>query len=234
MKRATPLVLLITACGACGNGGGSSVDATPVVDIDNGSCGDQLNFTGELVDFDSTTQTFCGIFNAHYEGGGGMDDTAPNGRFEMCIPRSGVTQITITPPSAASSCQNLPGTYTLGAIGVASSATILAGGFWSGRLFTMERAASLGVTLDPAKAHVIVHVDGPARAVAVSATHGPAQAFNGTAWAAGESGSDVFFPNVDVPPNNATAVSVVGGAIGAGSIPVAAGKVTLVSVMTRM
>ena len=228
--RAIPLVLLITACG--GNGG-SSVDATPVVDIDNGSCGDQLNFTGELVDWDSSTASFCGINNALFEGGGAMDNTAPNGRFEMCIPRSGSTQITITPPAAASSCQNLPGSYTLGAIGVANSATILAGAFWSGRLFTMERAASLGVTLDPAKAHVVVHVDGPARGVALAATHGPVTAYNGTTWAPGESGTDVFFANVDVPPNNATTVSVVGGAIGTGSIPLAAGKVTLVTVMTR-
>ena len=221
-------MLLITACG----NGGSSVDATPVVDIDNGSCGDQLNFTGELVDWESSVANFCGVNNALFEGGGAMDNTAPNGRFEMCIPRSGITQITITPPAAASSCQSLPGTYTLGAIGVANSATILAGAFWSGRIFTMERAASLGVTLDPAKAHVVVHVDGPARGVAITATHAGAQAYNGT-WAAGESGTDVFFPNVDVPPNNTTSLSVVGGAIGSGAIPLAAGKVTLVTVLTR-
>ena len=232
--RFLPVVLLITACGSCG-GGGSDVDALKVVDIDNGSCGDQLNFTGELVDWDATAAASCGVNNALFEGGGAMDNTAPNGRFEMCIPRSGVTQIAITPPAGASGCTSMPGTYTFPAIAVANSATILAGGFWSGRLFTAARQATLasGVTFDAAKGHVLVHVDGPARAVAISATHATAQANSGTAWAAGESGKYVYFPNTDVPPGGSTMLSVVGGAIGTGNIPVQAGKLTIVTVMTR-
>src|SRR5688572_20016604 len=225
-------VLLVLSITACSSGGGDAVDATPVIDIDNGSCGDQLNFTGELVDWDSSTASFCGVNNAQLDGGGAMDNTAPNGRFEMCIPRSGVTNVTITPPATPSGCTGQPGTYAIPAIGVANSATILAGGFWSGRIFTSARQATLatGVTFDPAKAHVIVHVDGAARGVAIAATHATAQAYSGTAWAAGESGKDVYFPNVDVPPNGSTALSVVGVAIGTGSIPLQAGKLTMVTV----
>ena len=228
--RILALVLLITACSDDGGGGG--VDATPVVDIDNASCGDLLNFTGELVDADSTAGTFCGVNNAMLEGGSAMDNTSPNGRFEMCIPAMGATNLTLTPPGTASSCSNMPGTYTLPAIAVANPATIRAGGFWSGRMITMQRLATLVPDFDAAKAHVMVHVDGTKRAVAILATHGTTQAFSGTAWAAGETGSDVLFPNVDVA-NGSTMLTVVGGAVGTGPIPLQAGKLTLVTVLAK-
>ena len=229
--RTLALVLLVTACGACSDGGGGGVDATPVVDIDNASCGDLLNFTGELVDADSTANTFCGVNNAMFSGAA-MDNTSPNGRFEMCIPAQGASNLMLTPPGTASGCSTMPGTYTLPAIAVANPATIRAGAFWSGRLITMQRMATLVPSFDAAKAHVMVHVEGQKRAVAILATHAPAQAFNGTAWAAGESGSDVLFPNVDVA-NGTTTLTVVGGAIGTGPIPLQAGKLTLVTVLAK-
>ena len=229
--RILGLLLLAKAC-SCGGGGDGGVDATPVVDIDNASCGDLLNFTGELVDVDSTSGTFCGVNNAMLAGGSAMDNTSPNGRFEMCIPAQGATNLTLTPPGTASSCSTMPGTYTLPAIAVANPATIRAGAFWSGRIITMQRLATLVPGFDATKAHVIVHVEGQKRAVAILATHGTAQAFNGTAWAAGESGSDVLFPNVDVATGT-TMLTVVGGAIGTGPIPLQAGKLTLVTVLAK-
>jgi hypothetical protein len=230
--RSFPLVLLITACGACGDDGGSTVDATPVIDINNGSCGAMLNFSGELVDADSTMAMFCGVNGAMLSGGGAMKTTAPNGRIdEMCIPDSGVTQITVTPAATASGCVGSPGTYMLPGLAIANPATIKAGGFFSARMITMQRLTTLVPGFDIAKAHVMVHVDGPPRGVAILATHAPALAYNGTAWAAGESGTDVLFPNVDAA--GSTTLTVVGGAIGTGSIPLQAGKLTLVTVMTR-
>jgi hypothetical protein len=228
--RSLPLVLLITACS--GDDGGSAVDATPVIDINNGACGSQLNFSGELVDADSTMAMFCGVNGAKLDGGGAMKTTAPNGRIdEMCIPASGVTQITVTPAATASGCVGAPGTYTLPGLVVANAATIKAGGFFSARLITMQRLTTLVPGFDTAKAHVMVHVDGAPRGVAILATHGTALAYSGTAWAAGESGTDVLFPNVDAA--GSTTLTVVGGAIGTGSIPLQAGKLTLVTVMTR-
>jgi hypothetical protein len=229
--RILALLLLAKSC-SCGGGGESGVDATPVIDIDNASCGTLLNFTGELVDADSTTAGFCGVNNATLEGGGAMDSTAPNGRFVMCIPAMGATNLTLTPPGTASGCSSMPGTYTLPAIAVANPATIRAGGAWSGRMITMQRLATLAPGFDMAKAHVMVHVDGQKRAVAILATHGTAQAYSGTAWAAGEMGSDVFFPNVDVA-NGSTMLTVVGGAIGTGPIPLQAGKLTMVTVLAK-
>ena len=228
--RLIVLLLLAKNC-SCGGGGEGGVDATPVVDIDNASCGDLLNFTGELVDADSTSGTFCGVNNAMLSGAA-MDNTSPNGRFEMCIPAMGVANLTLTPPGTASSCSNMPGTYTLPAIAVANPATIRAGAFWSGRMITMQRMATLVPNFDAAKAHVMVHVEGQKRAVAILATHGTAQAFSGTSWAAGEMGTDVLFPNVDVA-NGTTMLTVVGGAIGTGPIPLQAGKLTLVTVLAK-
>jgi hypothetical protein len=101
-------------------------------------------------------------------------------------------------------------------------------------MFTMTRAATLGtgITIDPAKAQVMVHVEGKQRGVAILATHGTAQAFNGTTWAAGEVGKDVYFPNVDVGVGSgSTMLTVVGGAVGTGPIMIAPNKITIVNVL---
>ena len=230
--RELAIVLLVTACGACGDDGGSGVDATPVVDIDNGSCGADLRFTGELVDADSTLASFCGVNGAMVTGGTTPSTTAPNGRFDTCIPLGGVVNLSVMPAATASGCSGMPGTYTLPAIAVANTATIRAGGFFSGRMITMQRLATLAPGFDMGKAHVMVHVDGAQRGVAIIASHGTAQAYTGTAWAAGESGQDVFFPNTDLG-NGSTTLTVVGGAIGTGQIPLQAGKLTLVTVLAK-
>lgn len=220
------LLLLVTACGD--DGGTGPVDVLPTVDIDNGSCGDMVRFTGEYVDWDSDV-SFCGVNDALFQvqGDGAMDSTSPNGRFDLCVPDQAVTVLDITPPTAASQCAQQAGMYTLPGIAVANRSVIQAGGFWSGRAFTMNR-----VTVDPTKAHVLVHLDGNPRAVTLAAQHGAAQANNGTTWAAGATGKDVFFPDVAVG-GGTTTVSVTGNSIGAGEIPLVAGKLTNVTLILR-
>src|SRR5689334_19916192 len=124
--RTIAVVLLLTACS---DDGGTAVDATPVVDIDNGMCGADLRFTGELVDADSTMASFCGVNAARVEGGSATSNTAPNGRFDLCIPKGGATNLTVTPSATASGCTSMPGTYMMPAIAVGSTATIQAGAF---------------------------------------------------------------------------------------------------------
>ncbi len=220
-------VLLLVLASACGDDGGV-VDAPQTVDIDNGSCGDTVRFTGELVDWDQD-QGFCGIFDALFQvqGDGAMDTTAPNGRFDMCVPDQPETLVDVTPSANASACAQIGGTYPLPAIAVANKAVIFAGAFWSGRLFTMPRE-----TVDAAKAQVVVHVEGTPRAVSLSATHGETQAIATDVWAVGDTGHEVFFRDVD-PAGETTTLSVAGGAIGAGAIPLTAGKVTLVTVVAN-
>jgi hypothetical protein len=235
--RILPLVLLIAACGACSDDGGGGVDATPVVDIDNASCGTLLNFTGELVDADSTAATFCGVNNATLEGGGAMDSTAPNGRFEgLCIPDQPVTLLDVTPPAGNSPCATPASPYPMAGIAVANRDVIRAGAFFSVRTFTEARRTSFfqgaGFSFAPALAQVFVHVHGTPRAVSIAAAHAPAQAVAQSAWAPGNTGHEVFFPNVD-PGAGSTMLSVAGGAIGTGMIPLAAGKFTYVTVYAR-
>ncbi|MGE3458016.1 MAG: hypothetical protein AB7O24_23080, partial [Kofleriaceae bacterium] len=208
--------LVLLGCN-CGNGG-ETVDAMRFPDIDNGSCGDQLRLTGEYVDWDFDA-SFCGINAAVWEedGDGGMDSTAPNGRFDFCISRATtMTRVNITQPTAMSQCTTPPSTYTVPAIAFVNHDVVLAGGFYSARAFTEARQATLfqavGATFDPTKAQVFVHVDGTPRAVSLGAAHGAAQAVTATAWTAGTTGHEVFFPNVDVG-SGMTALTVAGGAI---------------------
>jgi hypothetical protein len=229
-------VACVAACAACGDD--AARDASITIDIDNGSCGDQINFTGELVDWDNDT-SFCGVFDALFEvqGGGAMDRTAPNGRFEgICVPNAAVTLLDVTPPAGTSQCATPASPYPMAGIAVANKAVILAGGFFSIRMFTEARRTSFfqaaGLIFDPTKAQVFVHVDGTPRAVSIAAAHGATQAVSGTTWGPGDTGHEVFFPNVD-PGGGSTMLMVAGGAIGTGSIPLAAGKFTYLAVLAR-
>ena len=236
--RLALLAVVLAAASACGDDGNGPADAPITVDIDNGSCGDELRFTGEYVDWDTDT-SFCGINDASIivQGDGAMDSTAPNGRFDLCIPGgNNVVLLDVTPPTGNSQCAVPPAAYTLPGIIVADPAAIRAGAFFSARNFTTARQQtffqSIGQTLDPTKAQVFVHVDGMPRAVSLDAAHGAAQAVVQGAWAAGDTGTDVFFPNVDVGAGSTT-LSVAGGAIGTGTIPLAAGTFTYVTVAVR-
>src|ERR1041384_5605644 len=100
-------VAFLTIVCACGDDGAPR-DAT-TVDIDNGTCGSMVRFTGEYVDWDSvdTGGIFCGILGAVFQvqdGGTKGMPTPPNGRFDLCIPDAPVVLLDITPPAAASQC----------------------------------------------------------------------------------------------------------------------------------
>lgn len=208
-----------------------------VVDIDNGSCGDQVRLTGEYVDWD-TEASFCGINEAVFEveGDGQMDSTAPNGRFDLCTPDQAATRLNITQPSVNSQCTTPPAMYTMPTILYARKDVIQAGAFYSARSWTTARQDTLfalvGAPFDATKAHVHVHVDGNPRAVSIAAAHGTvlAIATGASTWSAGATGADVFFPNVDVGGGQ-TMLTVTGGAVGTGNIPLVAGTLTNVTVL---
>jgi hypothetical protein len=212
--RRVVLPLLLVAS-ACSDDGQTPIDA-PVAppDIDNGTCGAELRFTGEYIDWDQTS--FCGIFNATVTvPGGASDTTAPNGRFDLCIPDAPTTRLDITQPTANSQCTQTPSSYTIPTIFIADKAVIEAGAMFSGRAFTVDREMTLGLTAT--KAQVFVHVDGSARTLSLAAAHDDAQMVSGT---------DVFFPNVDVGTGTTTLSATGGTTIGTGSIPLIAGTIT--------
>jgi hypothetical protein len=117
----------------------------------------------------------------------------------------------------------------LAGLAVANKAVILAGVPWHGRNFVSGREA-----VTPGKAQVFVHIAGPARAVSLDAGHSYAdiQAVVTDTWAPGNSGHEVFIRDVD-PVGGTATLSVDGGAIGAGSIPLVADKITTLTVITH-
>src|SRR5262249_25596857 len=111
-----------------------------------------------------------------------------------------------------------------------------AGGHPVIRSLTAARAttfyAAIGSPFDSTRGQLLVHLDGPARTVALSAPHAAEQAFDGQAWSAGDTGSDVYFPNVDVSNGVWPTVTVSGNTIGAGSLELVPGTITTITVIT--
>lgn len=226
------IALTFVSLAACGDDGAK--DAS--VDIDNGSCGDMLRFTGELMDWDSHSH-FCGVKDAVLEiTGGAMDGTAPNGRFDLCLPAaSKFDKLTVMFDVAASQCTQPASTYTMPVVVYADHGVIKAGGFYSARAMTMARQTSffqeIQQTMDPTRGHVFVHVNGMKQPkITLAADHGVAQATTPTGWAAGDMGTDVFFPNV---ATGNVKLQIAGGGTGETEIPVIAGTITNVAVIPK-
>ena len=217
------------ALGACSDGGAKPKDASSDTPVDTapGTCGANVSFTGENIDWDSTGANFCGVFGAKWTVRGDATQTIttpPNGRVQLCLPHQAQTLIDVVPPTAGSQCPglfNMPmNTYPLQAVTIASDAVIAAGGTYSARAMIQSRLTSMftqiGAPLAADHGQLPVHVSGTLRAVSISAAHDATQRFDGTTWAAGDTGSDVFFPNVVVTAG-AVSVTMTGAAVGTGS-----------------
>jgi hypothetical protein len=234
------------AAAGCG-GGGNPTAADASIDAPPGPCGNNAVFTGENVDWDSTASDtgFCGVQGATWTVRGdasatGTTTTPPNGRFVLCVPHQAQTIVDIAPPAATSGCIHADGTpYPRRGVAIASDAVIAAGGAFSARAMTQAREAAMfteiGAGYSATQAQLVVHVNGTPRAVSISATHAPAQQFDGTTWQAAPDrdapvGSDVLFPNVD--PGTVT-ITVTGGAIGPTMVSLEPDRFTYVAVIAR-
>jgi hypothetical protein len=227
--------------GACGGGNGTPHDAAP--DMAPGMCGAEATLAGEMIDWDSTETAFCGVAGAVWTVRGDASrtrTTPPNGRLAMCLAHQAQTLLDVTPPAGGSQCPGLFGmpmnTYPLAAVAILPDAVLAAGATFSVRAMVQSRMASMatqiGTPFDSGAGQLYVHVDGAARQVSISAAHAATQRFDGTSWAAGDTGSDVFFPDVALA-GGPVAVNVAGGAVGTGSYTLEAGKMTYLTVVTR-
>lgn len=220
------------ALAACGDNLHPVVDARPIdgaradAAVD-GPCAMGRYVTGELVDLDSTTTALAGINNAVFtqRGGTATDSTSPNGRFEMCATSTTTFLFDVDAPATH-----------VDAIAY-FEVDALTARMISFRTWTPARAAtfytSRSLTYDPSKAHVLVFLAGDRSNLTLAgASHDTPQAGNDDAlpgtytWAAGGSGRYVLFPNVDPTPGE---VMVIGDLSGAHTVPVVAGKITLVA-----
>jgi hypothetical protein len=231
--------------GGCGGGDAKPHDASPDTPSDTppGMCGADASYTGDIVDWDSTEATFCGVFGAKWTVRGDAtrtSTTAPNGRFQLCVKHQAQSLVDVVPPTRGSECPGLSGTpmntYQLQGVAIASDAVIAAGGAYSARAMTQARvltmATQIGAPLAADHGQLVVHVSGTPRQVSISAPHAAAQRFDGSAWAAGDTGSDVFFPNVDLS-GGAVTVSMTGTSVGTGSYTLEPGKLTYLSVIAQ-
>jgi hypothetical protein len=197
--------------GACGDDGNQHADASP--DMAPGVC-TEVSFDGELIDWDWTNAAQCGVpatLTVHGQATR-TDSTNPNGRFGLCLPRQAETVVDVSFPAAANPCATLPGTYRSHVVLVAEQAVIDAGGFFSARAMTQERLTrmftAIGQAYDAGKGQIVVHVAGTSSPVEVAADHAAVQHFDGAMWSPGDTGNDVFFPNV---APGATQVTINGG-----------------------
>jgi hypothetical protein len=237
MRRLLVASLLAAGCSDPAATPDAAIDARAIdaaIDAAPGTCpGTDQFFTGEMVDWASTDTAFHGVFNALWQVHGDptrSKTTNPNGRFELCInAAAGPVRVDITP---ASTDTYLPG------IAIAHADAITAGVLWSTRSFRVAAGttflAGFGVTFDPTKAQVFVHVDGTPRAVSISSTHATALAYTKatSSWAPSDTGYYVYFPNVD-PTAGTDTIVVTGGAIGVGAIPLVAGTFSYASVIAN-
>ena len=225
-------LLIVSACG----GGDAKPDAAAhdaAADATNdaGKCGSDVQLVGEFVDWDSSDSQFCGIFQATWQVHNDptrVIHTAPNGRIQLCLARSSSTQIDITQPTDPSQCSQPAATYTLPGIAIVSQAVIATGATYSARSFTTSEIRALGVTIDPNKGQVFVHVDGSPRAVTITSLDSDTLAFDGATWTHGNTGVNVFFANVDLTANS-TAIQIP-NAVGTGAVPLSAGTITYTTV----
>lgn len=199
----------VCAVAACGGGGDNQPPGDARPDADNGTCGAELRFTGEHIDWNSGTK-FCGVFGAQFtvRGTGTTSSTAPNGRFDTCVPNQDVTLVDIAPPTELSRCNETGELYTLPAVAVVRKDVLEAGFVWSSRAFTPNQLPSNGTG---GNVHVFVHIVGEPRKVLFQPTgHQPAQVFANNQWTAVGSGvdpvgNDIVFPYIETSGSDITA-----------------------------
>jgi hypothetical protein len=215
MKRLALCALVLAAC---------SDDAPAIPDGPPDPCAPEMEVTGEYVDWDSTEATFKGVMGAKFtlqSDSTKTANTAPNGRFIMPCIKAEDGLINVEPMAGSN--------YVPGVV-VVDKALIQTGAMLSYRSFTTTRGADFG--FDASKAGVFVHVEGTPRAVTVAGAGSPF-AFDGTTWAAGNTGKNVYFPGVVPGITGMATVSMAGTAVGTGSVPVSAGSITYLTILAR-
>ena len=194
-------------------------------------CGADLFYTGEYVDWDSNDTQFLGIFNAAWSVEGDatrISHTAPNGRFELCLAHANGTLVDATPDVTAGSNKDyLPGVV------VVEQAVVASGVITSTRSFTSARRDTLfqqiGEAYDSTKGQLFVHLTNTTATLSISGAHAATQAYTNPTWAAGDTGTYVFFPNITLAGGTVTLTAST-PVSGAGTIPLTAGKLTYVEV----
>jgi hypothetical protein len=221
---AAVLVLSIAACAGCGGDDDVSADARPAdaSPVDSGGCVGAVEYTGEVIDFDSTESAFLGVFGAQMlvRGTECFDETAPNGRFVIDTNDTGfVVNI------------DAPDTYVDGIAMIRPAQLAGPASLFSYRTFTAERATALygtlGQTFDTNAAHVMINQVLDHESFALAGTHGAVVGTeDGATWAPADDARYLLFTNVPVAGGTA---DLTAGSIGTLAVPLEAGKLTFIT-----
>jgi hypothetical protein len=241
MGRAPALIALAACHGGHAATDAMIFDAPAAIDAIDApiSCGTGYRFAGRYLDWDSTEAAPCPIAGATWTARDNSSRTATTdatGAFSLCL-ESYLPFLVVAEPTAPSSCAS--GSYAMPATAISQPAVFFAGGAFVARAMTADRVttfyASFGSSFDATRGNLLVHVDGGPRTVSISSASDPPQAFDGAVWAASTVGGDVLFPNIDLGSamSPQTTVTVTGGAIGTGSVPLAAGAITYIAVVAN-
>lgn len=220
-------VLALAACGG-GDSGNKPTDAA-IDGATDGAPADAncTNYTGEIIDWNANSTTFCGVYKATVTVRGQTTlttTTNPNGRFTLCFaPTSTAVTIDVTPPTDASQCLASIGTYTHAASLTLLPTAIARGDLASVRLLsdselTTEYSISgVGQMYVATQGQFVIHIDGtPSRVKSVSGIEGkncaPQRQFNGTKWenvdGSAAAGTDVLYPDCPLTNQAATVTTV--------------------------
>jgi hypothetical protein len=235
--KPTALAALALLAAACSDDASTPIDAAPVdaadapIDaVDAAGCGADLFFTGQYLQWDSSPTSFAGIPFATWTVRGQPTRTVmsnPNGRVELCLPRTSVSLIDITKTDYVS------------AVFVADPVVFEpAGTYFSSKNFTTVRAQSFyaslagGLTFDASKGHLLVEKQGTAIPLTSSLGGTPfaADSVDDTSWTAGNTGGLVLFANIDLGAATQTTLGSTSAFIGPTTVPLAAGTLTLVTI----
>lgn len=208
-------------------------DASVDAKVDAGPCGADRFFTGDFVDWDSDEVNFKGIFDASFTVVGAptrTDKTSPNGRFELCVANAAETRVTVDAPGTGEMAY-LDGTLVITDAAMAAASSTIGISLRSMRrsraqTFFAEQQIAGGFAAD--RGHLLVAIDGGAATVSLDRV-APAVARSGATWAAGTTGQWVFFANLD-PAQNTVTVSAP-GTVGATTVPVVAGQLTMLALV---
>lgn len=238
MKLRVALAALSLAVVGCSDDATDTTDARVIdaavdapIDAPDGACGADYQMTGEYIDWDATNTLFDGVEEAVWTVAGDTARTAmtaPNGRIILCLARDATVNIDVVQTLAA------PDGPYVDALFVADPAVLSpAGGIFSARGLQIadrdaryQEIAASG--FDTAAGHVLVVKRGtPGPLTLGAAASFVSDGVDDTSWTAGGTGTFTLFPNV--PVGNGTAT--LGGTFtGPTSIPLAAGKLTIVPI----
>ncbi|MCX5746781.1 MAG: hypothetical protein NT062_30265 [Proteobacteria bacterium] len=225
--RKFAIVALLAACSQDAPAVPDAANPPPAdaTKMDAPGCG--LAYGGEYLDWDSLAATPTGVGGATLTVRTDQTRTATTaattGAFAMCIPDGNFAVIDVVPPVGY-----LPG------LAFAKHDVIRRGAPSSMRAMTEAQRdaafATLAVAFDPSKGNLLVHFPGGvAHKATIDHLAAGSLARNADAWAVGDTGSYVFFGNVDLGSTANTVVSSdAAGVVGVAPIPLVGGTISYV------